>query len=170
MLYRSPGFRARVLPLFGIPIAMMLLASTGQQAREQQLLLGMTLQFPAIYLPFLVLFLPFAEHEGAAWLFETSPHHSVELAREASLLALSVRVLLPIHLIAGVALIACGFDPAPTASLVAFSWGPARLLPAECSWVAFSRLSGASRRCDPGAEPTSKILAWIWNQSPRGIT
>jgi hypothetical protein len=128
MLFRSPGFRARVLPLFGMPLAMVLLAFWQQDARERQLLIGVTLQLPAMYLPFLVMFLPFAEHQGSAWLFRTSPHDSIRLARQASLIAVAIRILLPIHAVALPVMVVGGRDVAVAASLSVFSWGIAVLL------------------------------------------
>ncbi len=123
MLGRSPGFRARVLPLFGLPLAMLVLALWESDATGQQLLLGIALQFPAIYLPFLVVFLPFCDGESSASTFETSPHHSLALAREAGLIALATHILLPVQLLALpiVALSELGLLAA--LSLAAFSWG-----------------------------------------------
>ncbi|MHC5062756.1 MAG: hypothetical protein ACYTG5_02135 [Planctomycetota bacterium] len=125
MLYRSPGFRARVLPLFGLPLAMVLLAFWSEEGREAMFLLGVSLQFPAIYLPFLILFLPQADHEASAWLFETSPEHGVSLAREASLIALSTRILLPVHALALLIMLMTGVDWLMCISLAGFSWGTA---------------------------------------------
>ncbi len=97
MLYRSPGYRARVLPLFGMPIAMILLSMLGSQdGKGHALLLGMTLQFPAIFLPFLVTFLPISDHENSSWVFHTSPHIQPRLYRSASLLSLSSHLLIPL--------------------------------------------------------------------------
>jgi len=129
MLYRSPGFRARVLPLFGLPLAMILLAFWGRQEPESSpILLGICLQFPAIYLPFLILFLPQADHEASSWLFETSPRHSIAMAREASLIALSSRILLPVHATAAVLIMATGLEVIATLALASFSWGLSVLL------------------------------------------
>jgi hypothetical protein len=122
MLFRSPGFRARVLPLFGIPLAMALLALRADQGRNGTALLGVTLQLPAIYLPFLVAFLPHADHAGAAWLFETAPRHGQKLAREAALLALSIRLLLPFHATAALLLAATGFPLGPALALPTFGF------------------------------------------------
>lgn len=128
MLYRSPGFRARVLPLFGLPLAMILLAFSSEQRDGGMILLGICLQFPAIYLPFLILFLPQADHEASSWLFETSPGHNIELARVASLIAISSRILLPVHGLAAVLMLAGGVGVMPTLALASFSLGSAVLL------------------------------------------
>lgn len=107
MLYRSPGFRARVLPLFGMPAAMGLLSFWDQQEGVgQTLLMGTVLQFPAVFLPFLVAFLHRSDQEKTGWVFRTSPHRELGVYRAGSLIALSTRVLLPLQLVACVALLA----------------------------------------------------------------
>lgn len=108
MLYRSPGLRARVLPLLGVPAAMVLmtLGDTGQRAG--QMFVAMALQFPAIYLPFVVAFLPRADHPGTAWLFGTCPGATLARARNAACLALVSHVLLPVHVIALLAMLLLG--------------------------------------------------------------
>ena len=68
----------------------------------------MTLQFPAIFLPFLVAFMPRSDHEGAGWVFEQSPHVTPALFRAASLIALTTHVIVPVHATALVAVIAFG--------------------------------------------------------------
>ena len=109
MLYRSPGFRGRILPLFGMPAAMVLLSLWDlEDGQARSLLLGITLQFPAIFLPFLVAFLPRSDHEHAGWLFRCSPYQDMELYRSGSLLALTTHVLLPLQLATLVALLAAG--------------------------------------------------------------
>ncbi len=109
MLFRSPGFRARVLPLFGLPAGMVLLSLWDlDNPRARALLLGMTLQFPAIFLPFLVTFLPRSDQENAGWIFWTSPHRDMRLYRTASLVALTTHVLLPVQLAACLALLIAG--------------------------------------------------------------
>lgn len=127
MIYRSPGFRARVLPLFGIPAAMVLLSLWDLDNRgARQLFLGMVLQFPAIFLPFLVAFLTRSDHENAGWIFATSPHRELTLYRRASLIAISTHVLLPIHAVAGIALVASNAMSLPAIgfglALALFSW------------------------------------------------
>jgi hypothetical protein len=102
MLQRSPGLRARVLPLLGVPAALVLLALYGAQAR------AMALQFPAIYLPFLVAFLPRADQAGAEWLFATAPGASLERAQKGAFLAICSHVLLPVHALALAVMLALG--------------------------------------------------------------
>ena len=123
MLYRSPGFRLRTLPLFGLPLAMVFLAFGGSDHDERRLLLGMSLQFPAIYLPFLVAFLPRADQPGAAWIFPTSPAFNMALTREASLLSLSTHLLLPVQGAALLALPLTGQGLGTALALTSFSLG-----------------------------------------------
>jgi hypothetical protein len=123
MLFRSPGFRSRVLPLFGIPVAFVFLAFGEQGLRERTALLGVSLQLPAIYLPFLVAFVPHADHAGTAWLFETGPRPTRVLGREAARIAIAVRILLPIQLVAAAAIAALGLGGWLALGLPAFSFG-----------------------------------------------
>jgi hypothetical protein len=149
MMRRSAGFRARVLPLLGVPAALAFLASSQASGREQQILLGVTLQFPAIYLPFLVMFLPFSEQPAARHVFMTSPRHDLALAREAALIALSVRVLLPVQVLAIALCLALGFGAWTAVSLPAFSWGVAVLVGA----LAVQRLEHLPFTVGEGDEP-----------------
>ncbi|MHC4514176.1 MAG: hypothetical protein ACYTGW_13205 [Planctomycetota bacterium] len=115
MLYRSAGFRARVLPLFGLPFAMVLLSFMEEgESQARRLLLGMTLQFPAIFLPFLVAFLPRSDHEQASWVFDQSPHVTPTLFRAASFIALTTHIIVPVHATALAAMIAFGELTLPT--------------------------------------------------------
>ncbi len=109
MIYRSPGFRARVLPLFGLPFAMVLLSFTAAgEPQARRLLLGVALQFPAIFMPFLVAFMPRSDHERAGWMFQQSPHVTPALFRAASLIALTTHVILPVHVTALIAVLTFG--------------------------------------------------------------
>ncbi|MGE0145254.1 MAG: hypothetical protein AB7I19_18435 [Planctomycetota bacterium] len=99
MLLRSPTFRARVLPLLGLPVAMLIMSFVHGSHGDRSALLGVTMMLPAMGLPFLCAFLPRAEQEGAALVFETSPTATLALAREGSLIALSVRLILPLALL-----------------------------------------------------------------------
>lgn len=123
MLYRSPGFRLRTLPLFGLPLAMVVLAFGGGDHDERRLLLGMSLQFPAIYLPFLVAFLPRADQPDAAWIFPASPGANIALAREASLLSLTTHLLLPLQATAFVLLPLTGQGWGTALALTSYSLG-----------------------------------------------
>ncbi len=111
MLFRSAAFRARVLPLVGLPATMLAVSFANENAAGREMLLGVAMLLPAIGMPFLVAFLPRAEQSGADLVFVTSPSPSVALAREGALVALTVRVLLPLQTIGAIALLA--FDRAP---------------------------------------------------------
>lgn len=123
MLYRSPGFRLRTLPLFGLPVAMVALGLGGSSdGQERRLLLGMSLQFPAIYLPFVVAFLPRADQPGAAWVFAGSPSATMSMARRASLVAVTTHLLLPVQ-VAALVLLVAGEGLAAAIALSCFSLG-----------------------------------------------
>jgi len=102
-MWRSPGFRARVLPLLGVPTAMVFLAMRGSAPEHAAVSTGVVLQLPAIYLPFLVMFLPRADQPGTAWVFDNAPRLGIPLVQDAVWRALTTHVLLPIH---GTALVA----------------------------------------------------------------
>lgn len=138
MLARSPGFRAKVLPLAGVPAALVLLALLDPDPRSGGLLLGVTLQFPAIYLPILVAFLPGADQARTAWVFETSPlaGKGAVLGRKAALIVLVGHVLVPLHGAGLLLLFAFGTPLLEALTLVGFSVGAA-VLAAE---VALRRL------------------------------
>ena len=99
MLYRSPGFRAKVLPLFGLPVGMWLLAATSDDPANAHRLAAVAAQLPAVYLPFLVAFLGAGDEPRARWVFATAPALSPAVIRHAVLLAICTHVLLPAHLI-----------------------------------------------------------------------
>jgi hypothetical protein len=98
MLFRSPGFRGRVLPLFGLPFAMILLAF-GDAGAGRDRLCALAAQLPGIYLPFLVAFLPRGDRPLARWLLATSPTADLRAVRHGVLLALVTCVLLPAHVL-----------------------------------------------------------------------
>ncbi len=157
MMRRSTSFRARVLPLLGVPAALALLASGEAVGRQQQVLLGVTLQFPAIYLPFLVMFLPYVDQPAAGHVFVTSPRHDLTLAREGALIALAVRVLLPIHVLAIALSLALGFEASVAIGLPAFSWGLAVLVAA----LSMGRLEFAPFTVAEGDEPAPDLGGMI---------
>lgn len=123
MIYRSPGFRARVLPLAGVPAAMVFMALQDAEPRATLLLLGMTLQFPAIYLPFLVAFLPRSDVEGAEQVFASAPDCTLEMGRRAAFLALCTHVLLPVHVVALLGLPLLGIEWQRAVALSTFAAG-----------------------------------------------
>jgi hypothetical protein len=122
MLYRSPSFRAKVLPLFGVPAAMIGLSLWDADPQGQRVLVGIALQFPAIYLPLLAAFLPHADQERSRWLFATSPPgEALPLARHAAAIALTTHVLVPVHAVGLAAMLAAGTNPLAALGLAVFS-------------------------------------------------
>lgn len=99
-MWRSPGFRARVLPLLGVPAAMAVLTLRGSEPARALLLLCVLLQLPAIYLPFLIAFLPRADQPGSGWVFAQAPRMPLALVQDATWRALVSHVLLPVHALA----------------------------------------------------------------------
>lgn len=99
MIWRSAGFRARVLPLLGMPAAMVFLGLGNDDRRHMLPFLCVALQLPAIYLPFLVAFLPRSDQPGAEWCFEHAPRLDAALIQDAVGRALCTHVLLPVHLL-----------------------------------------------------------------------
>jgi hypothetical protein len=118
MMWRSPGFRARVLPLLGLPAGMVILSLPGDGSQPSLVFLSLLLQLPAIYLPFLIAFLPRADQPGTEWVFAQSPALSGAMVRDGVWRALVTHVLLPVHLI-GLALL--GLTGGPLADLLAAS-------------------------------------------------
>ena len=127
MLFRSAAFRARVLPLVGLPAAMIAVTFASEDSTGREMLLGVAMLLPAIGLPFLIAFLPRAEQEGADLVFRTSPAATLELAREGALIALALRVLLPLAGIGGIVLLAVDRVPVRALGLSAFAFGVAVL-------------------------------------------
>ncbi|MEM7200789.1 MAG: hypothetical protein AAF628_11015 [Planctomycetota bacterium] len=128
MLVRSPDFRAKVLPLFGVPAAMMGLWLWSPDPGGDTVVLGIALQLPAIYLPLVVAFLVHADQPGCRWVFATSPNgEDLPMARHAAWVSVTTHLLLPAHILGGLALLAFGAGPTAAAALASFSLGSAIL-------------------------------------------
>lgn len=123
-MWRSPGFRARVLPLLGLPAGMAFLTLGGSEAGEDTYsLLCLLLMLPAIYLPFLIAFLPRADQAGTGWVFAHAPALTRGAVARATWRAVTTHVLVPTY---GLALVlVLGADPTQAdraaATLFAFS-------------------------------------------------
>lgn len=126
-MWRSAGFRARVLPLLGLPAGMVFLSLGDQDQDEGFVLLCLLLQLPAIYLPFLIAFLPRADQRDAGWVFGHAPGITMDLVREATARALVTHVLVPVHFVAAILLL--GLHPARASAAAAsgFAFGAAVL-------------------------------------------
>lgn len=122
-MWRSAGFRARVLPLLGMPAAMVLLTLRSSTAEHDFVLRCVLLQLPAIYLPFLVAFLPRADQPGTSWVFAQAPRLSRELVQDATWRALVSHVLLPTYSLAIVLTLAGGRDLGATLAACVFGFG-----------------------------------------------
>jgi len=94
-VWRNAAFRARVLPLLGIPAATALLSAQAEVANGYALTSAL-LQLPAIYLPFLVAFLPRSDQPGTEWLFAHAPQLPIAAMHDAVWRALVTHVLLPV--------------------------------------------------------------------------
>lgn len=151
-MWRSPGFRARVLPLLGLPAGMVFLATQDAEARHGYVLQCVLLQLPAIYLPFLIAFLPRADEDGSGWIFD---HANVPLGivRDATWRALVTHVLGPIHAVALLLLLAAApnFDTL-AAVLFAAAVGviASRAMVRRVDSVPFSRSGGDEFAVDLG--------------------
>lgn len=161
-IWRSPGFRARVLPLLGLPAGMVFLALRGDSAGNGFVFLCLLLQLPAIYLPFLVAFLPRADQSDAGWIFDQSPHLSRELVLDATWRALITHVLLPVHALAlglGMAFTGNRAD-AVAASLFSFGLAvlAARPLLRPLACVPFTQSRDADAATDLGGLFTFAVL------------
>jgi hypothetical protein len=118
MMWRSPGFRARVLPLLGLPAGMVVLSLPSDGSQPSLVFLCLLLQLPAIYLPFLIAFLPRADQPGTDWIFAQAPALPTAVVRDGVWRALITHVLVPVHLIGMGMLVVTG---GPLADMVAAS-------------------------------------------------
>jgi hypothetical protein len=99
-MWRSAGFRARVLPLLGVPAAMVFLALRGGSTGNDFVLGCIVMQLPAVYLPFLVLFLPRGDQPGSSWVFAHAPTVPAAIVHDAVWRALVTHVLVPVFALA----------------------------------------------------------------------
>jgi hypothetical protein len=160
--WRSPGFRARVLPLLGLPAGMVFLSLADDDARHRFVLTCLLLQLPAIYLPFLIAFLPRSDQPEASWVFAQAPPLPTATVRDATWRALVTHVLLPVHALALVLLFVLGGAPsaATAASLFAFGLAilAARPMLATLDVVPFTQRREADAGTDLGSLFTFALL------------
>ena len=126
-MWRSPGFRARVLPLLGLPAGMVFLTLGGEQDSNDYVLVCLLLQLPAIYLPFLIAFLPRADQADTGWVFAHAPGLSTDLVSDATWRALTTHVLLPTYGLALILVTSFGPEPVDRAAAAIFAFGMAVL-------------------------------------------
>ena len=122
-MWRSPGFRARVLPLLGMPAGMALLTLRSGEREHDYVLLCLLLQLPAIYLPFLIAFLPRADQPGTGWVFAQAPTLPRELVHDATWRALVSHVLLPVQALAVALMWLVGREPLQATAAALFATG-----------------------------------------------
>lgn len=126
-MWRSPGFRARVLPLLGLPAGMVFLTLGAEGGKNDFVLLCLLLQLPAIYLPFLIAFLPRADQANTSWVFGHAPSLSRDLVSDATWRALTTHILLPTHGIALILVTSFGPNHFDRTAAVLFAFGLAVL-------------------------------------------
>gem|GEM_PF-5384175 len=158
-MWRSPGFRARVLPLLGLPAGMVFL-TLGGDGGDDYALLCLLLMLPAIYLPFLIAFLPRADQAKTGWVFAHAPAMSRGLVSDATWRALTTHVLLPTYLLALVLVVAVGPDRVDRAAAALFAFAVAVLAAermARVDYVPFSDDREEDRGLDFGALMTGAL-------------
>lgn len=126
-MWRSPGFRARVLPLFGLPAGMVFLTLRDPGDGDPFSLLCLLLMLPAIYLPFLIAFLPRADQAETGWVFAHAPTLSRDLVSDATWRALTTHVLLPTYALALALVVATGPERLDRAAAAVFAFSMAVL-------------------------------------------
>jgi hypothetical protein len=160
-MWRSPGFRARVLPLLGLPAGMAFLTLRGERD-DGFVLTCLLLQLPAIYLPFLIAFLPRADQPGTGWVFDQAPGVTRDLIQDAAWRALVSHILLPVHLFAALLLCLVGRDPLATTAAVVFAFGlgvlAARWQVRALAVVPFTEATEGDASADLGGAFASALL------------
>ncbi|MEC8653825.1 MAG: hypothetical protein VXY92_14825 [Planctomycetota bacterium] len=127
-MWRSAGFRGRVLPLLGLPAGMVFLTLGGEEGwRSDYTLFSLLLMLPAIYLPFLIAFLPRADQAKTGWVFAHAPPMSRALVSDATWRALTTHVLLPTYATAAGLVLLAGPDRADRAAAAVYAFSVAVL-------------------------------------------
>lgn len=161
-MWRNAGFRSRVLPLLGLPAGMVFLTLQGEKNGPSLVFTSLLLQLPAIYLPFVIAFLPRAEQGDTEWIFRHAPHLDLELVRDATWRALVTHVILPVHVAAAALAIPTGRTPLDVAAASLFALGAAvlaaRPMLRSLSAVPFSRGEDQDAETDLGGLFSAAIL------------
>ena len=115
---------------------------------------------PAIYLPFLIAFLPRSDQAGTGWVFGHAPALSRATVSDATWRALTTHVLLPTYAMALVFVVAIGPDRADRAAAVTYSFAVAALaakLMSRIDRVPFTDDREEDRGLDLGALMTGAL-------------
>lgn len=160
-MWRSAGFRARVLPLLGLPAGMVFLTLGGDGGwRSDYTLFCLLLMLPAIYLPFLIAFLPRADQAKTGWVFAHAPALSRALISDATWRALTTHVLLPTYATATALVLLAGPERLDRAAAAVFAFSMAVLAAermARIDRVPFSDDREEDRGLDFGALMTGAL-------------
>lgn len=89
-------FVLRTYPMFGIPLAFLLVGAGDEHGPEREALLSLLLFSPPIYLPILLAHLPATQSPDARWILETAPVSPADVAG-GTLKAVALRFLLPLY-------------------------------------------------------------------------
>jgi hypothetical protein len=108
-LPREREFALRVYPLFGLPLAFLLLGGTGADANRNEAFASLLLFSVGVYLPVLLAQVPCSESHAARWLLDGAPVAPTAIENGACK-ALVVRFLVPLY-VALFALVAATVSP-----------------------------------------------------------
>ncbi len=161
-MWRSASFRSRVLPLLGLPAGMVFLSLQDDESKSRGYVFScLLLQLPAIYLPFLIAFLPRADQPDTGWIFQIAPRLSREQIQDATWRALVSHVLVPVHVLAFVLLMSVT-PRIDTVAASLFALGVAvlasRAMVRSLSFVPFSRADDADVTVDLGGSFAAALL------------
>ena len=91
-------FVLRTYPMFGIPLAFLLVGASDESGARRDALLALLLFSPPIYLPILLAHLPATQSPEARWILETAPVSRADVDGGA-LKAVALRFLLPLYVL-----------------------------------------------------------------------
>lgn len=161
-IWRSPSFRSRVLPMLGLPAGAVFLTLPDGGQQHGFVFTCLLLQMPAIYLPFVIAFLPRADQTDAGWVFDHAPPLAPGLVRDATWRALVVHVLLPVHTLALAAMLAFGRAGTDAIAASVFSFAvaivAARPMLRALDCVPFTRNHDAAAGIDLGGLFAAALL------------
>lgn len=122
-MVRNPAFRSRVVPLVGLPIALMALGLDGNDERAAAAAAGVVASFPAVFLPLLAALFS-NEDDADRAVFDSAPCDALTASRRAARVVLSVRLIWFAVLPLAAVLVATGMLP-PLAAVATALFGGA---------------------------------------------